>query len=82
MSVSKSQERVSSGAVNKQNGCTEEALAFDWAKLQLVFCIMFPMLESKLAGKKCPPLFGICTHIHLSEQLLGGMAHTWCGTSQ
>lgn len=84
MSVSKSQERVSSAAVNKENGSAEAALAFDWAKLQLVFLIMFPMLKSKLAGKtkKCPPLFGTCPHIHLSEQLLGGMAHTWCGTSQ
>lgn len=34
----------------------KKALAFDWAKFQLVFLIVFPMLESKLAGKKCPPL--------------------------
>lgn len=55
--MSKSRERASSAAVNKQNGCTEEALAFDWAKFQSAFLITFPMLKSKLAGQKCPPLF-------------------------
>ena len=67
MSVSKSRERVSSAAVNKENGCTEEALACDWAKFQSAFLIMFPMLKSKLACKKRPPLFGTCTRIHLSQ---------------
>lgn len=50
MSVSKSLEGISVAAVDKENGCTEEALTSDEVSVSIL--IVFPMLKFKLAGKK------------------------------
>lgn len=50
MSVSKSSEGMSVAAVNKENGCAEEALTSD--KVSVSILIMFPIIKFKLAGKK------------------------------